>query len=723
MRLIPLFAIVILEILGFSAHAATIVVDSTNQENPFTTNGNCTLGEAIVAANTDRPVDGCTAGSGADTIELGVGQTYNLGQAYLATSSALPAIAPSPPATNGEIIINGHDSILNKTGASNHRILEVGEGGNLTLNHLRIAASPDSSGVTVDGGCLFNRGTLFIRDSAVLNCSTNGGRGGAIYNDRDRVLQISNSTIVFNRTSFNGGGIYSNSNGRLDIFGSMIGPNTANSGGGLYAENNALAIVNTTFADNIASTSGSAIYAYADSNNIALTHATISSNSSSNTVHFELPGSAVVTFRNSIIHTATSARNCNVAVTDRGGNIDSGNTCGFLESNRSRINIDPLLDLPRDNGGSTFTQALRLGSPAINLGIASACQSMDQRGRERRTAGGFCDSGAYEAQAASITAVSGGNQTTTIGYTFPELFSLRALDAVGNRLGGVVFGLAPSPPAGPWIRAFPGEIATGNNGQADFFLGANDIAGEPYEGRLSVLTPPSASSLSVGFSGLVNARQSTVTSLGGITPNPVVLGNPVTVRFSVGVTPPGSGSPDGEVIVGVGRAECRSATSVGQCSLTPASVGESQEITVNYTGGAQFAPSSASGRLTVVANEAGGSPGSGGAEGSAGSSGSGAAGSGTAGTGGSGGTGGTGGSAGTDGGAGAGGVSGGSGGGGEAGSAGSTDSSPSTSETPASGGGCGCRIEMDGKNTMDPVTTLLILLPLMSFVGMRRKYR
>src|SRR5437870_3463754 len=47
---------------------ATINVNSTAQSPGAT--GDCTLGEAIQAANADAPVDGCTAGSsaGADTI-------------------------------------------------------------------------------------------------------------------------------------------------------------------------------------------------------------------------------------------------------------------------------------------------------------------------------------------------------------------------------------------------------------------------------------------------------------------------------------------------------------------------------------------------------------------------------------------------------------------------------------------------------------------------------
>ena len=57
------------------AQAAGITVNTTTDE--LTTNGNCSLREAIQAANTDAAVDVCAAGSGADTITLPAG-TYTL---------------------------------------------------------------------------------------------------------------------------------------------------------------------------------------------------------------------------------------------------------------------------------------------------------------------------------------------------------------------------------------------------------------------------------------------------------------------------------------------------------------------------------------------------------------------------------------------------------------------------------------------------------------------
>ncbi|HLB26495.1 MAG TPA: CSLREA domain-containing protein, partial [Dehalococcoidia bacterium] len=57
------------------AQAATITVTTTADE--LNADGDCSLREAIQAANTDTAVDACRAGSGADTIRLRA-RTYTL---------------------------------------------------------------------------------------------------------------------------------------------------------------------------------------------------------------------------------------------------------------------------------------------------------------------------------------------------------------------------------------------------------------------------------------------------------------------------------------------------------------------------------------------------------------------------------------------------------------------------------------------------------------------
>ena len=58
-----------------AAAGATITVNTTDDE--LNADSDCSLREAVQAANTDAAVDGCTAGTGADTIVLSAG-TYVL---------------------------------------------------------------------------------------------------------------------------------------------------------------------------------------------------------------------------------------------------------------------------------------------------------------------------------------------------------------------------------------------------------------------------------------------------------------------------------------------------------------------------------------------------------------------------------------------------------------------------------------------------------------------
>jgi hypothetical protein len=61
-------AVAVLSLLAVApaARAAVITVDTTAD----TGTGNCTLSDAVAAANTDAVVDGCAAGSGTDEIDL-----------------------------------------------------------------------------------------------------------------------------------------------------------------------------------------------------------------------------------------------------------------------------------------------------------------------------------------------------------------------------------------------------------------------------------------------------------------------------------------------------------------------------------------------------------------------------------------------------------------------------------------------------------------------------
>ena len=157
--------------LGFGpvapAGAATITVDERT----------CTLVHAITAANTDTATSGCTAGRGADTIELTADVTLT------AVDNINPTFggATGLPVITTAITINGNGHTIQRdprlfsaaaggdgmdpcsgTGAK-FRIFDVAASGNLSLNE-----------VTVKNGCgagvavgILNAGTLTLTNSTV----------------------------------------------------------------------------------------------------------------------------------------------------------------------------------------------------------------------------------------------------------------------------------------------------------------------------------------------------------------------------------------------------------------------------------------------------------------------------------------------------------------------------------------------------------------------------
>ena len=170
--------------------------------------GDCTLGEAIQAANTNTAVDACPAGSGADTIVLPAG-TYTL--------SVIDNGENGLPLVSSDITIQGDKSasttIERSPAAPNFRFFRVN--GALTLNDL-----------TIRGG--------------------RGSSGGAIaYGD----LEINNSIFEDNVAASTGGVIYSNGLIDVTIRGSTFRNNSA-SGSGVITTVGSLRIENSTFEDN-----------------------------------------------------------------------------------------------------------------------------------------------------------------------------------------------------------------------------------------------------------------------------------------------------------------------------------------------------------------------------------------------------------------------------------------------------------------------------------------
>jgi LPXTG-site transpeptidase (sortase) family protein len=93
-------------------------------------------------------------------------------------------------------------------------------------------------------------------------------------------------------------------------------------------------------------------------------------------------------------------------------------------------------------------------------------------------------------------------------------------------------------------------------------------------------------STSTSISHTVN-KADTTTSITSDTPDPSVVGQSVTVNYSVSVTAPGAGTPTGNVTISDGTNSCTGTVAAGTCSITFTSSG-SKSLTATYAGDSNF---------------------------------------------------------------------------------------------------------------------------------------
>jgi hypothetical protein len=95
-----------------------------------------------------------------------------------------------------------------------------------------------------------------------------------------------------------------------------------------------------------------------------------------------------------------------------------------------------------------------------------------------------------------------------------------------------------------------------------------------------------ATSTSAAAAHQVN-KASTATAISSDTPDPSVVGQLVTVNYSVSVQGPGAGTPTGNVTVSAGSDSCTGTAAAGTCSITFTSAG-AKSLTATYAGDTNF---------------------------------------------------------------------------------------------------------------------------------------
>ncbi|HQW76551.1 MAG TPA: CSLREA domain-containing protein [Dokdonella sp.] len=371
-----------------SASAATLAVTTTN--DTVAADGQCSLREAITAANLDTAFNGCAAGSGADIVVLAAGE-YRIDRA----GAGEDANSTGDLDVRSSLTIQGAGADVTRIrGDRNDRVFDLAMPG---------AGQPVA--VTITGVTIRNGDGIF---------------GGAILAAAGASLVVSGCSIV-NNTAAQGAGIASD--GSLEVVNSAFHANAADNGGALWISGGPATLRNVTFDSNTSTGSGSvAVFnAPAILNNVTMT-LNIADSDLDDFGDGALEVNANVSISNSIV-----ARNIdlslggsslvnpdclvgmNGSLASAGHNIigNIGTVCvlggaqpGDQVGNAAQP-INPLLQPFAVYGGTVETQpptwaspALERGSPAA-AGLPGACEADDARGISRPQ-GSRCDIGAAE---------------------------------------------------------------------------------------------------------------------------------------------------------------------------------------------------------------------------------------------------------------------------------------------------------------------------------------
>jgi CSLREA domain-containing protein len=307
----------------------TITVDTTADG---TGGPDCTLRDAITAANTDTVSGGCSAGHGDDTIDFSVSGQINLG-------STLPAVA-------SDLTVDGSGQSIVVSGQGAVRVLEVSAGASLTLAVLTIA-----DGDAANAGGILNSGTLLVTNSTLSgNSAENFGSGGGIWNTAGGILTVGNSSfsengapegtehvtlgagiyndgkaLVENSTfsdndADHGGGIFNAAGGGLTVEASTFSGNSAGEGGGI-TNRGPLSIENSAFFGNNATLGAGGAVSNRDGSTLTVANSTFSGNCAPG-------GGGIANGATLTVVNSTFSENC----ADGGGAISSNGTLAVADS-------------------------------------------------------------------------------------------------------------------------------------------------------------------------------------------------------------------------------------------------------------------------------------------------------------------------------------------------------------------------------------------------------
>lgn len=575
---------------------ATFAVSKTTDTNDGTCNADCSVREAVVAANTAAGADLITF-SPNGTHQLTVG-TFNENSGAGGDLDILQPITITGNGTAntilqaGTTVSNGIDKIMSINPNFNAAFATSITG--LTMQFGRnLSTGGDGYGGGFDWEAS-GTGTLTVSNVTVSNCRTTNGLGGgiAITNEPSGgsgTTSFTNVTISNNIPgnsvggSSQGGALYV---GKLTAFSLNTVTISGNSvtgassvGGGIMADNpnpttGLSTITNSTISNNSAVAEGGGIRS---AQALTITSTAFSGNSATlGGGIYSTPAAGTTTITKSTF-AGNSASTNGGGIYNNGGNMTvnfsrfNGNTGGTnngLHVNAGTVNAE-------NNWWSCNT-----GPTASPCNIAAA-------------PGGTLDANPWlqlRISSALTTVVTG--QTTTLTASFLQNSDGTAIAA--SNLDALI-GL-PVTWGGTGATITSPQNSIQASGTATSTFSAAAIGAKT--GTATVDSGTASVSITVN-----KANTSPVINTANLAPQAAsVTGQSIVVTYSVPATSPGGGTPTGNVTVSDGTSSCTATVAAGQCNLTITTAG-TKTLTATYAGDANYNGATSPG-FTQVVNKA-----------------------------------------------------------------------------------------------------------------------
>jgi CSLREA domain-containing protein len=349
--------IILLVIATSSAQAAIFLVTKTADTADGICDADCSIREAIIAANSN---------AGLDDVVLPA-SIYVLTLEDPTDSDGSASASGDLDVTDDLSLVGSGADVTIIDGNGTSRVIDIWSS-SVAVSHVTIR-----NGIAIIGGGIYNSGILTLEHTIIQgNLATGRFAGGGIFGGP---LTVSNSLIEGNTASHVnglGGGIMGCEVALID---STVRDNTSWKGAGLgpFCNDRGTTIENSTISGNIGR---NAIYnGVGNDTNVARLFIT-------NTIVAD----------NSVINCAPFVG----SVPSSGHNLDDDGSCNFTQSGDLSNVPDAGLGPLADNGGPTQTHDLLPSSPAIDaIPLVDCIEPFDQRGVERPQ-GSACDIGAVE---------------------------------------------------------------------------------------------------------------------------------------------------------------------------------------------------------------------------------------------------------------------------------------------------------------------------------------